>query len=187
MGNHIKIKLKLNQFLDTLIGYLLQELYIRDDHESHHLNMSLITRLFLSKGEGNCSTPGKLKHISLCRLFHQQFPTETCVVNGNVSTTVNNHQISSDVPDGVVFTSSDVRYKNRPLEGYVANFQGNQPQISYFNYWSNQGSPSAAPVVLDGLVVTHGVNGGPSVEDTPLVLDGLIFKYRDVRPKEPTA
>ncbi|XP_046651073.1 uncharacterized protein LOC124342149 [Daphnia pulicaria] len=73
-----------------------------------------------------------------------------CVVNGNVSITVNNHQISSDVPDGVVFTSSDVRYKNRPLEGYVANFQGNQPLISYFNDWSDQGSPSAAPVVLDG-------------------------------------
>jgi hypothetical protein len=36
------------------------------------------------------------------------------------------------------------------------------------------------------MVVTHGVNGGPGVEDTPLVLDGLTFKYRDVRPKEPT-
>jgi hypothetical protein len=36
------------------------------------------------------------------------------------------------------------------------------------------------------MVVTHGVNGGPGVEDTPLVLDGLTFKYRDVRPKGPT-
>ncbi|EFX65485.1 hypothetical protein DAPPUDRAFT_117252 [Daphnia pulex] len=95
--------------------------------------------------------------------------------------------IAADVPDGVVFTSSDdVRYKNRPSEGYIVNFQGNQPQISYFNGRSDQGSPSAAPVVLDGLVVTHGVNGGPSVEDTPLVLGELAIKYRDVRPKEPT-
>ncbi|EFX65478.1 hypothetical protein DAPPUDRAFT_264638 [Daphnia pulex] len=111
-----------------------------------------------------------------------------CIVNGNLSiVTVNNHKISSDVPDGVVFTSSDdVRYKNRPSEGYIVNFQGNQPQISYFNGRSDQGSPSAAPVVLDGLVVTHGVNGGPSVEDTPLVLGELAIKYRDVRPKEPT-
>jgi hypothetical protein len=115
-----------------------------------------------------------------------------CIVNGNYLYDHSNYFFFyilkfSDVPDGVVFTSSDdVRYKNRPLEGYIVNFQGNQPQISYFNGRSDEGSPSAAPVVLDGLVVTHGINGGPSVEDTPLFLDGLTFKYRDVRPKGPT-
>ncbi|EFX70259.1 hypothetical protein DAPPUDRAFT_328254 [Daphnia pulex] len=96
-----------------------------------------------------------------------------CVVNGNLSITVNNHQVLADDPNGVVFTSSDVRYKNRTLEGYVVNFQGNQPQISYFNGRSDQGS-SAVPVVP--LLSDAPASMSPTVETAQVEVEpaGLI-------------